>query len=98
VTVTVGPLGDGFYVADDGPGFTEENREHAFEHGFTTSEDGTGFGLSIVETICRAHGWDIRLDGAEGGARFEVTGIGPAEHSYPLAEDLSPRRSDGTSD
>jgi K+-sensing histidine kinase KdpD len=68
------------------------------EHGFTTTEDGTGFGLSTVETICRAHGRDIRLDGGERGARFEITGTGPAEHSYPLTEELSLRRSDGTSD
>ena len=31
------------------------------EHGFTNSEDGTRFGLSIVGTVCRAHGWDIVL-------------------------------------
>jgi hypothetical protein len=68
------------------------------EHGFTNSEDGPGFGLPIVETICRAHGWDIVLAPGEGGARFEVTGIGPAEHSSPLAGDLSPRCSDGRSD
>ncbi len=97
VTVTVGPLEDGFYVTDDGPGFDEDDREHAFEHGFTTSEDGTGFGLSIVETICRAHGWDIQLvDGP--GARFEVTGVGPSDHVYPVGDELSHRRSDGRSD
>ncbi|TKX83579.1 HAMP domain-containing histidine kinase, partial [Halorubrum sp. SS5] len=38
--------------------------------------DGTGFGLSIVAQIADAHGWDVRVtDGADGGARFEVTGV-----------------------
>ena len=97
VTVTVGPLEDGFYVADDGPGFGETDRGRAFEHGFTTSQDGTGFGLSIVEAICRAHGWDIDpVDGP--GARFELTGIGPSDRAYPIGDGLSPPRSDGKSD
>ena len=78
VTVTVGPLdaADGFFVADDGPGIPEENREHVFEHGFTTNEDGTGFGLAIVEAIAEAHGWDVRVTDADGGgARFEISGV-----------------------
>lgn len=72
VTVTVGRLDDGFYVADDGPGFTE-SPEALFEYGYTTNEDGTGFGLSIVEEIARAHGWRVSArSSAAGGARFEV--------------------------
>jgi PAS domain S-box-containing protein len=74
VTVTVGRLDDeeGFYVADDGPGIPESERKDVFEHGYTTNEHGTGFGLSIVERIASAHGWDVSItEGAEGGARFE---------------------------
>jgi PAS domain S-box-containing protein len=73
VTVRVGPLGDdvpGFYVADDGPGLPDD--VDVFEQGVTTSEDGTGFGLAIVETIAEAHGWTVEAtESEEGGARFE---------------------------
>ncbi|SFG49226.1 PAS domain S-box-containing protein [Halopelagius inordinatus] len=77
VTVTVGLLdgGDGFYVADDGPGVPESDRERAFEPGQTTAEDGTGFGLVIVRRIAEAHGWSVSVtDAATGGARFEFHG------------------------
>jgi PAS domain S-box-containing protein len=74
VMVTVGPLGDGpgFYVADDGPGIPPDEREAVFEHGYTTRESGTGFGLAIVERIAEAHGWSVSVTESEaGGARFE---------------------------
>jgi PAS domain S-box-containing protein len=76
VTVTVGELdgGSGFYVEDDGDGIPPEKREDVFEHGVTSSEGGTGFGLSIVASIARAHGWTVHTtDGTDGGARFEFT-------------------------
>ena len=78
VTVSVGELadGEGFYVEDDGVGIPPESRADVFEAGYTTDEDGTGFGLSIVEQVAEAHGWEVRVaDGAGGGARFEVTGV-----------------------
>ena len=76
VTITVGALPDGFYVEDDGPGIPKTDRETVFQAGYTTSEDGTGFGLSIVERVADAHGWDVCVtDGSNGGARFEVTGV-----------------------
>jgi len=76
VTVTVGALDGGFYVADDGKGIPPENRETVFETGHSTVEGGTGFGLSIVSQIADAHGWEIRLTESEaGGARFEFTGV-----------------------
>jgi signal transduction histidine kinase len=76
VTVTVGSLPRGFYVEDDGPGIPPDDRESVFEAGYTTEREGTGFGLSIVQTIAEAHGWDIMVtEGSEGGARFEVTGV-----------------------
>jgi len=56
VTVTVGGRSDGFYVADDGPGIPEKNRDEVFEAGYTTTSEGTGFGLNIVEQIVEAHG------------------------------------------
>ncbi|MDZ7849248.1 MAG: ATP-binding protein [Halodesulfurarchaeum sp.] len=76
VTITIGALEDGFYVEDDGPGIPEAAREEVFEMGYSTTENGTGFGLSIVEQVAKAHGWDIHLaDGSAGGARFEITGV-----------------------
>jgi len=79
VTVGVGRIdgeAGGFYVEDDGVGIPEAEREHVFESGYTSSEDGTGFGLDIVAGIAEAHGWDVRLrEGTDGGARFEFTGV-----------------------
>lgn len=78
VTITVGDLSnqDGFFVADDGPGLPEDEREAVFESGHSTSKEGTGLGLSIVKEIANAHGWDVQVtDGMDGGARFEITGV-----------------------
>jgi len=80
VTVTVGDLDDGFYVADDGHGIPGADQTDVFDTGYTTSETGTGFGLSIVERIAEAHGWSIRaVESETGGARFEITGVEFAE-------------------
>jgi signal transduction histidine kinase len=78
VTVTVGALPDrpGFYVADDGPGIPEGDRDSVFEPGYTTSEEGTGFGLAIVAEMVAAHGWEIQVTESDaGGARFEIIGV-----------------------
>ena len=75
--MAVGELDDGFYVEDDGPGIPSNKCDDIFEAGYSSSPDGTGFGLSIVEQIVTAHGWQIHAtDGNESGARFEVTNIG----------------------
>jgi PAS domain S-box-containing protein len=72
-TVRVGELeSGGFYIADDGPGIPEADRESVLESGYTTSEDGTGFGLAIVKQIADAHGWETSItESWAGGARFE---------------------------
>ena len=76
VTVTVGDLEEGFYAADDGPGIPAEEREQVFDSGYTTSEDGTGFGLGIVQNVVEAHGWAVTITESDaGGARFEITGV-----------------------
>jgi len=78
VHVRVGPLDDwsGFYVADDGPGIPEADRDQIFESGYTTSEEGTGFGLAIVQVIAEAHGWHVEVTESEaGGACFEFRGV-----------------------
>jgi PAS domain S-box-containing protein len=76
VTVTVGDLEDGFFVEDDGTGIPPDERESVFEAGYTRSEDGTGFGLNIVQQVAQNHGWEVSLAESEtGGARFEFTGV-----------------------
>ncbi|QDX39514.1 response regulator [Salarchaeum sp. JOR-1] len=76
VEITVGVLdrAPGFYVADDGPGIPNDERDAVFETGYTTSDDGTGFGLAIVREIAAAHDWGIDITESDaGGARFEFT-------------------------
>jgi PAS domain S-box-containing protein len=77
VTVRIGTLGDaGFYVEDDGPGIPGDEREQVFEPGYSTTEDGTGFGLAIVRRVADAHGWEVDVtEGPDGGARFEFCGV-----------------------
>jgi PAS domain S-box-containing protein len=71
VTVTVGTEPWGFYVKDDGAGFTDGTAD-LFEPGYSTADEGTGFGLCIVEQIVDAHSWEvIATDSESGGARFE---------------------------
>lgn len=82
VTITVGELPDGFFVEDDGSGILQEEQDTIFESGYSTSEDGTGFGLAIVREIADAHEWNVRVtDSTVGGARFEVTGVTVLEES-----------------
>jgi signal transduction histidine kinase len=74
LTVTVGSLEDdsGFFIADDGTGIPEEKRDEALEQGYSTSEEGSGLGLSIVGGIVDAHGWELAITEArDAGARFE---------------------------
>ena len=76
VTVTVGTLDGGFYLEDDGSGIPARHRTDIFESGYSTDQDGTGFGLSIVHRIAVAHNWGISAtESSDGGARFEITGV-----------------------
>jgi PAS domain S-box-containing protein len=71
VTVTVGTESWGFYVKDDGAGFHDDTAD-LFKPGYSTADEGTGFGLCIVEQIVDAHNWEvIATDSESGGARFE---------------------------
>jgi PAS domain S-box-containing protein len=84
VTVTVGELEGGVYVQDDGPGIPEEDRDDVFVAGYSTSDEGTGFGLRIVKDIAEAHGWEIQVTkGSDGGARFEITGVETERQAEP---------------
>ena len=76
VTVTVGDLPGGFYVADDGPGIPEAERDDVFEIGTTVKEGEHGVGLASVKQLAVAHGWEISVTESDaGGARFEITDV-----------------------
>lgn len=87
VTVRVGTIGEdgtdgaatpdgGFFVEDDGFGIPAADQEAVQEHGYTTSQAGTGIGLTIVQDIVDAHGWELSIaESSQGGARFEITNV-----------------------
>jgi PAS domain S-box-containing protein len=81
VTLTVGATddGQGFFVADDGRGIPQEERNQVFKSGYTT-DDGTGYGLTIVRQVASAHGWDVAIAASDdGGARFEFRDVAFAD-------------------
>jgi len=83
VTVTVGDLEDGFYVADSGTGIPADERETVLEHGYSCV-GGTGLGLHIVREGAEAQGWDVRVTESDaGGARIEIRGVEIAETETP---------------
>lgn len=63
-------------VADDGPGLSEEIRQHLFQPFVTSKEQGVGLGLSIVKRIVEAHGGRLEVEspraGLDRGARFRI--------------------------
>lgn len=73
LTIRIGGLENGgFYVADNGPGIPEDEREQVFESGYSTADNGTGYGLAIVTEIAEAHDWSVTVtESVDGGARFE---------------------------
>lgn len=76
IAIRVGMIDDGFYVADTGQGIPADQRDSVFEPGYTRTDAGTGFGLTIVDRIACAHGWTASLtDNSAGGARFEFSNV-----------------------
>lgn len=77
VTVCVGQFDThGIYVEDTGQGIPEEQRERVLEPGHSTTTDGTGFGLTIVNRVAEAHGWALQIrESSAGGARFEFLSV-----------------------
>jgi heavy metal sensor kinase len=73
-------------VADSGIGIPAESVPHVFDRFFrvdkarTRDEGGAGLGLSIVKSICTAHGAELQVESTVGkGSRFRI--------KLPLARD-----------
>ena len=61
-------------VCDTGIGISPENISKIFEPYFTTKENGTGLGLTLVYKIIREHRGEISVDSREGeGTNFDIT-------------------------
>jgi signal transduction histidine kinase len=70
-----GTRGAMLFVADDGPGIPEADRERVFDPFFSTKDpgQGTGLGLAIVARTVHECGGTVWVDRArEGGAVFKV--------------------------
>ena len=68
-------------VADDGPGFPQDDPSRAFER-FASARDGEtatetsrhyGLGLALVAEVTARHGGKVRASNAGGGAVVTVT-------------------------
>src|SRR5262249_40908301 len=72
-------------IEDDGPGLSEEARQHLFEPFFTTKPNGTGLGLPTAKRFVEAHGGTLEVgrSAALGGARFAIELPPPSEEDPP---------------
>ncbi|MGA7131495.1 MAG: HAMP domain-containing sensor histidine kinase [Mycobacterium sp.] len=82
VAVRVGTEGDDavLEVIDDGPGMSKQDAQRVFERFYRTDSSrtrtsgGAGLGLSIVDSLVRAHGGAVTIDTAPGqGCHFRVS-------------------------
>ncbi len=76
IELTCTPHGDRILlsVGDDGAGIEPENLGKIFNLYFTTREEGSGLGLSIVQQIISQHEGSIEVKSAPGrGTRFTIT-------------------------
>lgn len=59
-------------VSDNGPGISDEVKEHIFEPFVTTNPRGNGLGLAITKQIITAHRGTIKVNTFPGGTVFHV--------------------------
>src|SRR5262245_13992435 len=75
-------------ICDDGPGFSERDREHMFDPFYSGRQAGRGlgFGLAKVWRIVRLHGGTIAVDSPDaGGVTFTVRWPAHAEGAETIA-------------
>lgn len=75
ISVRIEPIDGGFSYEDDGPGIRPAIRDDVFMPGFSTKDETkSGVGMTSIEQIVEAHGWQIRIAEPEqlGGVRFEI--------------------------
>jgi len=61
-------------VKDEGPGIPDELAEKIFIPGFSTKEEGHGFGLSVCQRIIKNHNGILELiKEGDKGATFKIT-------------------------
>jgi signal transduction histidine kinase/HAMP domain-containing protein len=80
VRVSIAPLADqrglAMTIRDEGPGIAEADRTAIFERygrGSTAASiEGTGLGLYVSRSLCRAMGGDLRLDDPADGGSFTI--------------------------
>ena len=82
ITIMVGELPTGFYVADNGSGIPNADREAVFGTGYTTasSRGGMGLGLTFVQEMADVYGWTCSASESDfGGAQFEFENVTSSE-------------------
>ena len=69
-------------VSDTGPGVAPQERERIFDRFYrgerSGSSPGHGLGLSIAQTIANLHGFKLKVEDNNPGARFELIAPAPA--------------------
>lgn len=61
-------------VVDNGKGMTPEQQQQALTPFYTTKANGTGLGLALLHTICRAHQGELHLASIAGkGSQFTLS-------------------------
>lgn len=64
------------HICDTGGGIHPDDLARVTEPYFTRKKDGSGLGLSIVNSIVEAHGWSLVIESTVGeGTRVSITGM-----------------------
>lgn len=68
--IEIGAIENGFYYEDDGS--IEKDIEEILEYGYSTSTEGKGLGLSVVQRVADINNWDLNITKNKNGSlRFE---------------------------
>jgi signal transduction histidine kinase len=60
-------------IHDEGAGFSGTDLSEVFKPGFTTKEQGSGYGLFLAKRLAEEHGGTLEArDRSEGGATIEL--------------------------